>query len=392
MGTEIARKLATIRKVAAIEPIPKADRIVVATVDGWKLVTQKSNNFQVGDLVVYFEIDSFLPIHPAFEFLRDSSYKNVEGLGHGFRLKTIKLRGQISQGLILPLKKNVVYGAHGSVVQWLMPILEKDWDAEDQSYIEVYEGDDVTEVLKVQKYEQPVHASLAGVVRSTFPSWIRKTDQERVQNLLGKFKQLPPSVYTDSAGVTYTKEHDNWLDHTWEVTMKLDGSSMTVYYNSKLEEPFGVCSRNMDLLESESNAYWKVANRHKLWATMMLYYERTGRNIAIQGELMGPGVQGNGENLSELEMFVFDVFDIDKGSYLNATERDEICMRFGLKHVPVLSTGFVVDETTTLQDLLELANGASLNALVREGIVFKSEQDPDISFKVINDYWLLNEK
>src|SRR5438309_10635527 len=96
------RKLATIRRISKIEPIEGADRIVKATIDGWELVTQK-DNYRVGDLCVYFEIDSFLPVRPEFEFLRKGCFKSTKNLGDGFRIKTIKLRGQVSQGLSLPL-------------------------------------------------------------------------------------------------------------------------------------------------------------------------------------------------------------------------------------------------------------------------------------------------
>lgn len=97
------RKLASVRRIAVIEPIPNADNIECVTVDGWKLVSNKENHFSVGDLVIYMEIDSFLPIRPEFEWMRDRCYKNVPGLGEGFRVKTIRLKGQISQGLIVPI-------------------------------------------------------------------------------------------------------------------------------------------------------------------------------------------------------------------------------------------------------------------------------------------------
>lgn len=124
---EVTRKLASIRSIVNIEPIDGADNIVCATVDGWKLVTQKSNNFQIGDLVIYFEIDSFLPVTEKFEFLRKSSYRKM-GDEEGFRIKTIKLRGQVSQGLILPLTEFDITNPE--------------------------EGLDLTETLRVKKWDQ----------------------------------------------------------------------------------------------------------------------------------------------------------------------------------------------------------------------------------------------
>ncbi len=99
MTTE--RKLASVVKIVDIQPIKDADAIVVASVKGWKVVVKKGE-FNVGDLAVYYEIDSFLPVRPQFEFLRKSSFKRM-GSSEGFRLKTIKLRGQISNGLLMPL-------------------------------------------------------------------------------------------------------------------------------------------------------------------------------------------------------------------------------------------------------------------------------------------------
>lgn len=400
MGTEIARKLATIRKIAAVDPIKGADRIVCATVDGWKLVTQKSNNFQVGDLVVYFEIDSFLPIHPAFDWLYDGCYKNVEGLGPGYRLRTIKLRGQISQGLILPLRRYPDDQPNGG---WWLPALERrminvnepsnptsSWDDPDSIEIEVHEGDDVTDLMRVRKYEPPIPAQLAGLVKSTFPSWIHKTDQERAQNLMSNFRSKQEQIrftFTDANGQEQEiplKPLPRWQDYSWEVTMKLDGSSCTIYIK---DDEFGVCSRNMDLIETETNSFWRMARKYDLEAKM----RALGRNFAIQGELMGPGVQGNRENLQELELFVFDIFNIDSGSYLEPSLRRAVVGEMGLRHVPLIADEVNLGADIKVEDLLGLANINSLNHLVAEGIVFKCDQDPNISFKVINDRFLLDE-
>jgi hypothetical protein len=148
------RKLASIRKINLVEPIEGADAIEVATVDGWKVVVKK-NEFKVGDLVVYFEIDSWVPTGLAPFLSKGKEPREYNGI-KGERLRTIKLRGQISQGLILP------YAICGKICE---------------------EGEDVSELLYIQKYEAPIPAQLAGQVKSTFPSFIPKTDQERVQNI-----------------------------------------------------------------------------------------------------------------------------------------------------------------------------------------------------------------
>jgi len=237
------RKLASIQVIADIRPIEGADAIEVARINNWDVVVAKNVGHKVGDYVVYCEIDSFLPVREEFEFLRKSSFKRM-GDQEGFRLKTIRLRGQVSQGLILPIS---IFGDFG-------------WTA--------YEGLDVTERLGIVKYEPPIPAELAGKVRGNFPGFLRKTDEERVQNL--------------------TKDYAKWVEEGLDfyVTEKLDGSSATFYLNGDV---FGVCSRNLDLEETEGNTFWKVARELKLEEKL----RENGQNLAIQGELIGEGIQGN---------------------------------------------------------------------------------------------------
>jgi RNA ligase (TIGR02306 family) len=378
--TEPIRKLASIRRIAAIDPIEGADRIVCATVDGWKLVTQKSNNFQPGDLVVYFEIDSFLPVEERFEFLRSSSFKSTKHLGDGFRIKTIKLKGQVSQGLILPLPEfglkegdDVFFGEN-----------------QEGRFI-VEEGSDLTEYLGVKKYEKPLSPQLVGVARGNFPSFIRKTDQERVQNIFGKLKGHKSTYDPDTGVVVYTEEYNYDQLERWEATLKLDGSSMTVYLAGMDTEEgarFGVCSRNLDLKETEDNTFWQVARKLNLEEKLLA----CGRNIALQGELMGPGVQNNREELKEHDFYLFDIWDIDAQRYLTPAERLIICAEFfnDLSHAPMVGSVSLAD-FNSVDDFLKYADRPSLNHKIAEGVVFK-RFDTNSSFKVINNKFLLAEK
>jgi RNA ligase (TIGR02306 family) len=159
---------------------------------------------------------------------------------------------------------------------------------------------------------------------------------------------------------------------------------MTVYYNGG---DFGVCSRNMDLLETEGNSFWQVANNHDLKSKL----ENLGMNIAIQGELMGPGVQGNRESLKELDMYVFDIFDIDMGRYMPAAARMSLVHVLGLKHVPLIEQA-IFSGFEDIGDFMRYTDRPSLHHSIAEGVVFKSLLDPDVSFKVINDGYLLKEK
>jgi RNA ligase (TIGR02306 family) len=340
------RKLASIRKIDNIGPIVGADAIEVATVGGWKIVTKKGE-FAAGDLAVYLEIDSWVPTELAPFLSKGKEPREFEGI-KGERLRTIKLRGQLSQGLLLPL---------GIGVFDVNAVLE--------------EGTDVSELLNIVKWEKPMNAQLAGVARGNFPSLIPKTDQERVQNLV---KEIAVAA---GRGAEF------------EVTEKLEGSSMTCYL---IDGEFGVCSRNLDLKRDENNTFWKVAIEEGIEEKMRNAPIGEG-GFAIQGELIGPGIQGNIYKLSKPEFRVFDIYRIDEGKYVNPANRLKLVEIMGLKHVPVLATNAdLVTCQGKVEHVLECAEGPSeLNdKQEREGIVLK-EVNGGMTFKAISNTYLINE-
>lgn len=350
------RKLASIQVIKEILPIEGADMIELAVVNGWKVVVAKNVGHKVGDHVVYCEIDSFLPIREEFEFLRKSSYKKM-GDQEGFRLKTIKLRGQISQGLILPMS---VFG-------------DFSWTA--------YEGLDVTEMLGIMKYDPPIPAELAGVAKGNFPGFIRKTDEERVQNLVDEYL----GWVMDSSNQFYAAE-------------KLDGSSATYYVR---DGEFGVCSRNLELADpgefvpgmimcddgierpKKENSFWKVAKELGIKDKLL----STGRNICLQGELIGEGVQGNPYKIKGQTVKFFNAFDIDAQERLGLPEFLQLMDELGLEAVPIIED-FVLPQS--VEEMLKAAEGKSaLNPNAeREGLVIRSK-DMKISFKAISNKFLL---
>ena len=354
-----ARKLVTLRRVSEIDPINGADQIEVATVDGWKCVVKKGE-FRVGDLGVYHEIDSLLPMIPLYEFLKNKGTKKmtVDGIEReGYLLRTIRLKGQVSQGLLLPKAK---------VLEAFEAEIGKRFD----------EGNDIidyAEIMGIVKYEAPVPAQLAGQVEGMFPSFISKTDQERCQNL--------------------TSELIRFQGMQFEVTEKLDGSSMTVYLK---DGHFGVCSRNLELKETDGNTQWKLAREMDLEKKLHFMFGRDKREYAIQGEVIGEGIQKNPYKLKGHQFRIFDVFDITEGRYLMPGERISFLSWTDLlgKEVPVINNCELLYGGA--RQLLTKAEGKSLMADVeREGVVFKSHflvNNAPFTFKAISNNYLLSEE
>lgn len=344
------RKMATIRRIKEIEEIKDADNIQIYHVDGWKVIDKKEK-YSVNQMVVFCEIDSFIP-HDVAPFLtKNGTPKEYKGI-QGNRLKTIKLRGQVSQGLILPFVGFTLTAKTDNIL----------------------EGTDVSEALGIIKWEPEENAQLGGQRKGNFPIELRKTDQERIQNL--------------------TKRLEEFKEYTWEVTEKLHGSSMTMYFDR--DKKFHVCSRNVDLVESEDNSFWKIANKYQvyekfLFASMMEIEEAQDiPGIAVQGELIGPGINGNQYGLSEADFYVFDIQHTRDQSYCDARNRLALSKLLGLNHTPVVDPVFKIPSDWTVDDLLNFAEGKSaLNNSDREGLVFKCLQNPEISFKVVSNKWLL---
>ena len=331
------RKLATIRKIADILPIEGADAIEVAVVDGWKVVTKKGE-YKPGDLAVYLEIDSWVP-HELAPFLSKGQEPREYNGVKGERLRTVKLRGQVSQGLLLSIE-DVFPGA-------------------DQKFWWSQVGVDFSEKLGIQKWEPEIPAQLAGQVRGLFPTHlIPKTDQERIQNCF-------PEVQAKG-------------DVTYEVTLKLDGTSCTIF---RWEDELRVCSRNLELKVNDEN------KDNTLVAMALKIADKVKHGYALQGEVMGPGIQGNREGFAEHKFFVFDVFDIKRHKYLSQHPRQMMCDVHQIDHVPVLGNNWKAP--TSVEEGLALAEGPSINHKIREGLVWKCNEDPSFSFKTISNQFLL---
>lgn len=348
------RKLASIQKIKDIQPIPDADRIEVLTILGWHVVSQKRPDRKVGDLVVYFEIDSKMPEVPWFEDLRP----------YGHRIKTIRLKGQVSQGYAVPL----------DILQNVGSFDIDDYHTFRWSggSIEIEEGEDLTHVLGITKYEPPVPQSLDGTAKGGFPGWISKTDEERIQ----AFPQL--------------LERYNGTEFL--MTEKLDGTSCTVFVDMH-DNSFNVCGRQWNLLEDNKNSLWRAIRNGDVEKKLRLMNGQE-EFYCLQGEVIGPGIQGNKYALKDVEFRVFNIFNMKDSRHLTAQETGELAERIGLLTVPrtgSLTLQYTVDELVAMAERKSLLN----DKIHCEGIVLrpmKEMHDPDVgrlSFKVINPKFLL---
>lgn len=315
------RTLASIQRVEEISPIEGADAIEKIRVLGWTLVAKKQE-FAVGDLCVFFEIDALLPELPVFEFMRSSK----------FRLRTKKLRGVISQGLALPTA------------------ILRDFSFTDEQIAQLSSNDigmDVTSQIGVVKYEppqaaQPNRSETAGL----FPFYVPKTDETRIQS--------SPALLDELKGLRCY------------ITVKLDGTSATfIHRKYEEQEERWACSRNLAVKESDENVYWRIEHRYDILNKLA-----ARGNFAVQGEICGPGIQKNRIGLSDIDFFAFNVYNIDTSRHLSYDEFIAFCQDMGLKTVPILDDNFIFNATQ--DELLAMADGEyPLSRHPREGIVIR---------------------
>ncbi len=354
------RKLASIQRIIGTSPIEGADRIEIANVLGWQCVTQKSNNFKPGDLVVYFEIDSLIPITGWSSFLQKKPEQTEA------RLKTIKLKGQFSQGLILPISTIEVEGK---------PLDPSKFN----------EGDDLTDLLGIKKWEPEIPAQLRGQVIGLFPGFVSKTDETRIQSC--------PSVLEKNKGLVCF------------VTEKVDGSSITVFRvprntpglpvkyleGNDDEWIFGVCSKNLCVAYAEDNAFWKAVELLDLKTKLETY----GKPIVLQGELYGQGIQKNKLQLTSLRIGWFNVVDPLTRRYFDFEEFKNTINELALTTVPILDDNFVLNHDVPQLVTMSIGKSKLNESVWREGIVIRPKVEMEerhlgrFSFKVINPEFLL---
>ena len=344
----MGRKLASLQRIYRVDPIEGAERIELAHVLGWQCVVNRGV-FQRGDLAVYFEIDSFLPLRPEFEFLRASSYKDSDILGEGFRLRTMRFRGQISQGLLLPVSQ--------------FPEIPPDAGL----------GTDVTERLGVRKWEIEERATTGGTVIGTLPADIPHTDETRVQEnpeLIGAF-----------AGLEYY------------ISTKMDGSSHSIGLDG---DGFHVTGHNYEYKDDGSSAFYGLVHARGLRERLEAFAAEQGlRTLTVQGEFCAPGIQGNRLRLTRPEWYVFTVRE--DGRRVGLGRMLEVCRALEVTPVPVEEVGFDLPaKYPTVEALLARADGDYPRGGRKEGIVIRPTEpvfcpliSAPLSMKVVSNRYLL---
>ena len=342
------RKLASVQRIWNIEPIEGADRIELAHVLGWQCVVNKGQ-FQPMDLAVYFEVDSFLPIAPEYEFLRASSYRKTDIMGEGFRLRTMKFRGQISQGLLLPVAA--------------FPEIPSDVEL----------GTDVTEQLGIRRWEIEERITTGGTMIGTLPYDVPHTDETRVQ--------AEPDLIQDFSRLEYY------------ISTKMDGSSHSVSVD---ENGFHVTGHNYEYKDDGNSPFYELVKSIGLQQKMESFAVENGlKAFTIQGELCAPGIQKNRLKLTKPEWYVFTIRENGKRAGLKRML--EICDRLQLNRVPIEEVGIdLPGKYPTVDALLERADGNYPNGGKKEGIVIRPT-DPvycericaELSMKVVSNKYLL---
>lgn len=346
------RKLASIQRIWKIEPIEGADRIELAHVLGWQCVVNKGQ-FQPMDTGVYFEIDSFLPTRPEFEFMRATSYKKSDVMGEGFKLRTMRFRGEISQGLLLPLSQFPQIPAETEI------------------------GTDVTELLGVKKWEIEERVTTGGTAIGTLPYDIPHTDETRVQE--------EPALIQAFAGLEYY------------ISTKMDGSSHSIGID---ENGFHVTGHNYEYKDDGASSFYELVKARGYREKMEAFANKENlTTFTIQGELCAPGIQQNRLRLIKPEWYVFTIRE--NGKRVGLRRMLEICDLLGLEHVPIEEVGVdLPSKYPTVEALLARADGDYPKGGKKEGIVVRPTEpvfcpliSASLSMKIVsNKYLLKNEE
>lgn len=337
------RKLASIQRIREIKAIIDADRIEVATILGWRVVVQKGQ-FKAGDLCIYVEIDAVLPSEnfdkPKYKFLKEKK----------FHIKTVLIRGKPSQGIAFPITiMNELYGIN------IYPI----------------EGQDITREMGIKQYQYPIHENMIGKIKGDFPAFIPKTKEVRIQTV--------PDIVEKYAG---TKCY---------ISEKIDGESITIFLK---DGNLGVCTHKVELEYDEENPIWQLIDDLKIFDDLKDF----DKNIAVQGEFIGPGIKKNKYKQEKHDLYLFNLINLDSYKYEDYRTFKEWTTKYHQKTVPILDENYILSDD--IKKLEQLASGVSkINKTKREGIVIRPLKEIEdaklngrVGFKVIDTKFLTKHK
>lgn len=366
------RQLASIQIVESKSAIENADKIEVVTILGWQCVTKK-DEFKVGEKVVYCEVDSVMPELPEYEFLRERK----------FRIRTIKLRGQVSQGLVLPVPDKYKMKDVGFDMTEAMAITK---------YLTPTERDEIEQTEKrmalqknklkkfMMRYSWFRKLFLTRTKKSGFPYWVQKTDEERIQNIKHVLQQFAEYECYVTEKIDYQS-----VTFTGQMVPKYGGLLGKLLKVKKYQ--FVVCSRN--LTNNDKNSlYWRIAKKYDIEKIL-----KENPDLTIQGEQGDTKVQGNKYGITDIQLWVFNIFNHKTGYFFDYSEMDRFCEKYNLTTVPLVEVGLLKDIATDVVQMVEYSKGKSdVNSNVhREGVVVRIVRNGQklLSFKAINPDFLL---
>jgi len=370
--TNDIRKLAHVEKIEWIKPIEGADKIQVCGILGWECVIAKKDNFKVGDKVIYCEVDCIMPQTPEFEFLRERK----------FRIKTIKLRKQVSQGLVLPLTllpfpNKLEIGQ--DVTEWLgiTKYLSCSEQEEVEQFKPLFGNNKFTKYMMRYKWFRKLFCDKK--TKGGFPEWANKTDEERLQNIPYILEEFKDKIVYVTEKIDYQS-----VTFTGKMVSKFPGILGKILPFKKYK--FIVCSRNMTTNDKNS-LYWRIAKKYNIEEIL-----KDNPNLTIQGEQGNTNIQGNKYGIKEPKLWIFNIKDHVNKYYFNYDEMVKFCSKYNLEVVPLIKECKLSELGSTVQELVEFSKGKSVLANIqREGVVIRCTENGKklFSFKVINPDFLL---
>ena len=395
------RELCYVVLIDGIELIPGYDRVETAIVSGWHVIVQKGQ-FHVGDPAIYFEIDSRVPSdRECFAFLEKRNYK----------VKTLKMCKTISQGLLMHAED---FGWHidaslsisGAIIDNNGNIHNVNDDSrfltKQLGVVYADEEDNQRKAPSVDKYKKMAqrHPQLFKKTwarwmmkhklgrnimflffgkkkdkKNGWPSWVKKTDEERIENM--------PFILQNK--------------NPWIVTEKIDGSSttFTMYRGRFGKKQFYVCSRNVcfDSIDKpcyyDTNIYWEMAQKYNMFEVLSKLLDAfpDEKWITIQGETYGECVQRNNYDLTGHDFAAFNLITATRGRW-NTCDMKRLLDKYNIPCVPILDSSFILPNT--VEELREYVNSApsTINNKIKEGIVCRS-LDGVQSFKCVSPEYLI---